>query len=91
MEHRGQHELLIGGEARAAESNGHRVVSRVAQVLQHLFPIGRILAIHVHTIDSQHCVAHCNGEANRQPSLTADPANGTNYPGPNFIRSPAQR
>lgn len=66
VKHRGQHQLLIGGEAGPAEANGHRVICRVTQILQHLLPVSRVLAVHVYAIDGQHCMAHCRGEAKGQ-------------------------
>lgn len=63
VEHGGQHKLLVGGEAVAAEADGHRVVGGVAQELQHVLPVRREAPVDLGTVDGQHGVAHCGDSA----------------------------
>lgn len=58
VEHGGQHELFIGGEARPAKTDGHGIVGRVAKVLQHLLPFSSVFPIHINAIDGKHSMSN---------------------------------
>lgn len=63
VEHGGQHQLLVGGEAVAAEADGHGVVGGVAQELQHILAVGRQAPVDLGAVDGEHGVAHCGDSA----------------------------